>query len=72
MESYNIVELLEAALASANLELAEFGRIFPDGNLVPYPTNEKEVTAFIKDRVRLHHDTWIIKPIKTALEKIRG
>lgn len=66
----SIIELLRGALEASRLELSEFGRLHPTTyeNALPYPKNEKEVTPFIKERVKLHHDTWITNPIKEALE----
>lgn len=68
----SIIELLQGALDAARLERSEFGQIFKprEGESVPYPQNENEVTAFIKDRVKLHHNSWIVKPIEEVLKLI--
>ena len=65
-----IIELLQGALDAAMLERSEFGKIFTPDDAVPFPTTENEVTAFIKDRVSLHHNSWIVKPIKEVLKLI--
>lgn len=65
-----IIDLLEAARDAATLERASFGRIFPDNPI--YPTNEEEVTPFIRERVQLHHETWIIDPINEVLRILKG
>lgn len=70
MDDKTVIELLRAARDSAKLDLAEFGHIFPEGKDLPYPTNEKEVTEFIRNRIDLHHRTWIIGPIERALRKL--
>ena len=71
----SIMELLTAARDSSKLELSEFGHIFPprpeEPDYVPYPTNEKEVTAFIKARVRLHHSSWITGPIEEVMKQLK-
>lgn len=68
-----VLELLEAARDAAKCERSEFGRLFPpfskEGDL-PYPTNENEVTSFIKERIELHHNSWIVGPIEVAIEKL--
>ena len=68
----NIISKLEGALQSANMELSEFGHIFPAKSLLPYPTSEKDVTAFIKERTELYRKTWLVEPIKSVLSMIRG
>ncbi len=68
----NIIETLEGALRCAKMELAEFGTIFPEKDILPYPTTEKEVTPFIKQRTELYRKTWLISPIESALRMIKG
>lgn len=70
MDRRSVIELLEMALASASLKTASFGQIFPENP--NYPTKESDVTDFIRERVDLHHRTWIIGPIEEALEKLKG
>ena len=66
----SVIKLLEDAIASARLDRAEFSRLFPENPT--YPTSEKEVTGFIKERVKVHHDSWVIGPIEQALSILRG
>ena len=70
----NLIKSLEGALKSAKMKMAEFGHIFPDmvEDLLPYPTTEEEVTAFIKQRTELYRKSWLIRPIESALCMIRG
>ena len=70
----NVIEMLEAALKSAKMKMAEFGHIHPkwEKDLLPYPTTEEEVTAFIKQRTELYRKSWLIRPIESALRTIRG
>lgn len=70
MEELTIIELLNLAKSSASLEYSDFDEIFLHESRVPYPTCEKEVTNFVKDRVLKHNRTWIVRPIVIALEKI--
>jgi hypothetical protein len=62
-----IREAIEDARRYATLESATFARLHGTG---PYPTNEGEVDAFIKERVSLHHSTWIIGLLDGALAEI--
>lgn len=70
----SVLELLKAARAASLLECSEFGEIFAPkpGSRVPYPTCEKDVTEFIRDRVRNHHRTWIQGPIDGVIEILYG
>jgi len=36
----------------------------------PLPKTEKEVDAFIKARIRLYVETWLIKPLQVAAKKL--
>ena len=63
----SVKELLLAAYMSSNMELAEFGLIFPSSLL---PTTEKEVTPFIRQRTDLYRRSWLITPLKEALDKL--
>jgi len=64
---YSLKSLIKEALRAARMEGAGFQSNFPD---VPLPTDEKDVTEFIKKRSELYRETWIIKPLKRALEKL--
>ncbi len=70
----NVIELLIGAKKASTLELSEFGRLHPSSykDAVPFPTCENEVTAFIKERVELHHNSWITKPLEEALQLLKG
>jgi len=71
-KSMKIIELLKSARDASKLERSEFGTLFPpqpEDRRVPYPTNENEVTPFIKDRVRLHHQTWITSPLDEVINQ---
>ena len=76
MSESTVIELLERALKASKLELSEFGSLGPKAvfgeDLLDYPTCEDEVTPFIKQRVRLHHESWITSPIREALILLRG
>ncbi|MCK5615035.1 hypothetical protein KAR91_74925 [Candidatus Pacearchaeota archaeon] len=67
-----IIDLLEGALASSKMELADFGKIFLEDKDLPYPKTEKEVTEFIKKRTELYRKSWLINPLKEALRKLKG
>jgi hypothetical protein len=64
-----IIRLLEDARKAATLKTAAFGQIYPENP--NYPTSEKEVTPFIQERVRIHHESWIIGPIDEAIEALK-
>ena len=67
-----IIQQLQEALAASRLERSEFGRLHPQSyrDALPYPKNENEVTAFIKERVALHHKSWISDPLAEILRKL--
>jgi hypothetical protein len=55
---------IREAMQKTTCETADFSQIGYRGK---YPTNEEEVDEFIKNRIRLHHRSWIIGPLKNAL-----
>lgn len=64
-----IIERLQEALAAARSDRACFSRLHPQSyeGALPLPKHEDEVDAFIKERIRLHHNSWIVKPLETVL-----
>ena len=67
----SIKELLLAAYKSSNMELAEFGLIFDHNKgKAPLPTTENEVTSFIRQRTDLYRRSWLVTPLKEALDKL--
>lgn len=69
-----VIELISEAMAAAIGERSSFSRLHPQSyeKALPYPKDESEVDAFIKERIKLHHDTWIVTPLREALRKLRG
>lgn len=67
MRKREVLELLNRALTSARMDRADFNSIIPLENL---PKTEIEVTKFIKDRTRLYRESWIVNPIKRAINLI--
>jgi hypothetical protein len=75
MKFKTVIGLLEKARGYATLEKAEFENPcgdrtrpvrFFDGRLV----TEENVTEFIRERIRAHHNTWVISNIDTAINHI--
>ena len=66
----SIKELLLAAYHSSQMELAEFGKMFTPEEGIELPTSEKEVTPFIRQRTDLYRRSWLITPLKEALDKL--
>ena len=66
----SIKELLLAAYKSSNMELAEFGTIFDGKGMTPLPKTEKEVTLFIRRRTDVYRRSWLVTPLKEALDKL--
>jgi hypothetical protein len=66
-EQQQLAALIRAAKESATLEHSVFDKIGGTPSDDPLPRSEREVTAFIKRRVRLHHETWIVSPLERAL-----
>lgn len=64
---YSLKSLVKSALQAAKMGAADFGYIFPKDSL---PKNEDEVTEFIRKRTQTYRDSWIIKPLEAALEKM--
>lgn len=75
MKVKRIISLIKEADKHASLEYAAFGRLgtrdavlkFEDGRLV----TESNVTDFIRERVRAHHNSWVRGPIQTALKLLQ-
>jgi hypothetical protein len=75
-----IIKELEAAREAATME--RFGCAFPHERIViksahfpgagEEPGTEHHPTDYVKDKVKLHHDTWVIRPIDTALALVRA
>jgi len=67
----SIIEILRDVSRDAKLEKATFrtSTLVP-GERVPYPTNESEVDTFIKDRIKLYMDTWVVGPVDAAIQSL--
>lgn len=61
----NLKQLLVDAYKSSQMELACFGRLHQEPD---FPTSEKDVTPFIRERTRLYRESWITQPLREALE----
>lgn len=62
-----LLALLKEASEAASLKTSSFKNIASSG---PFPKREQDVDAFIKSRVELHHQSWIISPLRKASELI--
>jgi hypothetical protein len=72
-----LIETLEEVIAAAKGDRAVYSKLFAEsdvmaGRALPLPKNEDEVDAFVKDRIRLHHESWIIGPLQDALRMLKG
>lgn len=81
MKTVSMLKRLRDAVQYAKLETAEFGTIcrfqqsskedrpvrFNDGRIV----NEANVTEFIRERVRIHHDSWIISNLEQVIFELQ-
>lgn len=67
-----LIKLLTDAYESATLKNAAFDSICGTPEDSPLPRNEREVTNFIRKRVDLYHRSWILTPLKDALEILTG
>lgn len=63
---------LRDVIEHAQLEHADFGDFWVTNNVLPLPKNDKEVTPFIKQRVKTHHQSWIIRPLTNAIKAIEA
>jgi len=72
----NVIAKLKQARAAATLENAKFG--FSTDTVIPSELGDKQdrqpvtVDAFIKDKVRPHHETWIVETIDEVLNWAEG
>jgi hypothetical protein len=64
---YRLVELLRNTYDSCAMTKAGLDHIFPNKN-DPLPTEEQDVTRFIKRRTRLYRHSWQLTPLREALE----
>lgn len=62
-----ILRLLSEAIESAKLTNADFGSL---GRANQLPTQERQVTKFIRERTRLYRESWIVSPLATIVEMI--
>ena len=68
MRKHSIKHLLLAAYRSSNMELAEFSSLL--GGEKNLPTTEAEVTPFIRERTELYRRSWLISPLREALDQL--
>jgi hypothetical protein len=76
MKTKKLITQIENARFAATLERASFDHILARGDSLATfmdgsPVTENRVTEFIKERVDLHHRSWIIGPLDTALQIIK-
>lgn len=64
-----LLRLFDSARRAAKLDTADFGKI---GSTGPFPTQERQVTKFIRERTRLYRESWIITPLQQAIELIQN
>lgn len=69
-----LLSILREVIDHANLEHADFGSFWIQQKdlELPLPKTDKEVTAFIKQRVKTHHQSWIIRPLNNAIKEIEA
>lgn len=64
------IEALREIRRVATLETAVFSQIVPDLDANPYPTSELMVDDFIKERIKLWADTWIVGQLDELLAEL--
>lgn len=67
MKRSKIARELREVLRIASMETTNFSQLHGPHD---FPTSEKEVTLFIKERTRLWRQTWIIPQLKKAIKEI--
>ena len=65
------IGLLRALRRVATLENAAFDHVGPAYPPVALPTDESQVTHFIRERTRLYRETWLIPVIDQLLQQGR-
>ena len=65
---YNrLVEVVRNAYDACAMDKSSLGHIWPS-NGDPLPSQEKDVTEFIKRRTHLYRMTWQLTPLREALQ----
>lgn len=77
MKTTKVLSLLRDAIGAASLENADFSEVCrsPDRPVIMSdgsPVTERNVTDFIRERVKLHHQTWVIGSIQQALREVKS
>lgn len=67
--SLHIIDSLKDILQHTRLEHANFSQIYT-GQTFNYPTNEKEADEFVKQRVKLYNESWVISPLEDAINDL--
>lgn len=65
-----LLSILREVVEHAGLEHADFGSFWTQGEELPLPKTDKEVTPFIRQRVKTHHQSWIVRPLNNAIKLI--
>lgn len=77
MKSAQVLALVREAMKYARLETAEFGNIAPRDSIRPVRNSageivtEANVSDFIRERVEIHHASWIIGTLAQASELLQ-
>ena len=61
------IAILREVRRLATLETASFRSVGPATD--PLPADERDVDKFIKDRTRIHRETWILPPLDRMIEE---
>lgn len=64
-----IIKELEEVARVATLKSACFDS---PGNYKKTVIEKNKLTEFIRDRVRLHHDTWVISPLLAIIRELQS
>lgn len=67
---YSLIESLSEARRISKMETCNFSRIVPNKD-DQIPTNENEVTPFIKKRIYMWMESWIGDPLDEAIKVLK-
>jgi hypothetical protein len=68
-----LLALLREAADHAEMSHADFGSFWVRSSQpLPFPKDDKQVTPFIKERTKTYRESWIIRPLKNAINVIES
>lgn len=69
-----LIATLREVCETASMQKATFSRLHPnyDDDDGPLPTEEKQVTEFIKKRTYLWRQSWLVRPLTELIDALES